>query len=60
MGRLSLFLPRSVEGISAVDKLNEAGLLVYQADNYIHMPPTKARSFYQYLQDLLEIVKAEA
>jgi len=58
IGRLSLFLPRSVEGISAVDKLNEASLLVYEDDNYIHMPPIKARSFYQYLQKLLEIVKA--
>ncbi|MBA7626115.1 hypothetical protein ES703_33557 [subsurface metagenome] len=58
IGRLSLFLPRSVEGISAVDKLNEAEILVYQADNYIYLHLIRARSFYQYLQDLFEIVKA--
>ncbi len=55
IGRLSLFLPRAIEGISAVDKLNEADLLVYRDDNHIHMQPVKARSFYQYLQDLYGI-----
>ena len=58
IGKLSLFLPRSVEGLSAVDKLNEAELLVYEADNHIYMHSIRARSFYQYLQELLEIVKA--
>ena len=36
IGRLSLFLPRSIEGISAIDKLNEAGLVVYE-DGWIHL-----------------------
>ncbi len=58
IGRLSLFLPRTIDGLSAVDKLNEADLLVYQDDNYIYMQPTKARSFYQYLQQLYKIVKS--
>jgi len=56
IGSLSLFLPRTIEGISAIDKLNEAGLLVYQDDNQIHMQPLRARSFYQYLQGLYRIV----
>lgn len=58
IGRLSLFLPRVIEGVSAVDKLNEAQLLVYGDDDHIHMRPIKARSFYQYLRDLYGIVRA--
>ncbi len=58
IGKLSLFLPRTIDGLSAVDKLNEANLLVYQDDNFIYMQPTKARSFYQYLQQLYKIVKS--
>ena len=55
VGRLSLFVPRVIEGISAVDKLNEAGLLVYRDDDHIHMQPTQARGFYQYLRELYAI-----
>jgi len=55
IGRLSLFLPRSIEGISAIDKLSDADLLVYEEDGYVYMPPTKARDFYQYLRKLHEI-----
>ena len=53
IGRLSLFLPRVIEGVSAVDKLHEAGLLVYKEDDHIHMQPVKARSVYQYLHDII-------
>ena len=59
VGKLSVFLPRAIEGISAIDKLHEAGLLEYRDDNYIYMPPTRARSFYQYLQELYAILHAE-
>lgn len=57
IAKLSLFLPRTIEGLSAIDKLNEAELLVYEDDNHIHMRPIKARSFYQYLQQLYKIVR---
>lgn len=60
IGRLSLFLPRSIEGISAIDKLNEAGLVVYEDDGFIYMRPKRARGFYQYLRSLLEILRARA
>ncbi len=60
IGRLSLFLPRSIEGISAIDKLNEAGLVAYEDDGFIYMRPKRARGFYQYLGSLLEILKAHA
>ena len=55
IGRLSLFLPRTIEGISAIDKLNETDLLSYEDDNQIYMRPLKARAFYQYLEDLHKI-----
>lgn len=59
IGRLSLFLPRSIEGVSAIDKLSDADLLVYNEDGYVYMHPIKARSFYQYLQKLHEITLGE-
>ena len=58
VGRMSLFLPRIIEGISAVDKLNEAGLVIYGDDGYIYVPPVKARAFYRYLRELHGIVRA--
>ena len=58
IGRLSLFLPRTIEGISAIDKLNEADVLVYQDDNEVHMQPAKARALYLYFLELYSIVAA--
>jgi predicted transcriptional regulator len=60
MGRLSLFLPRTIEGISAIDKLNVADVLVYGDDDRISMQPLKARAVYQYLQELYRILKSNA
>ena len=57
VGRLSVFLPRVIEAVSAIDKLHEAGLLEYKDDNYIYMQPTRARSFYQYLQELRALLR---
>ena len=60
VGRMSLFLPRIIEGVSAVDKLSEAGLFVYGDDGYIYMPAVKARAFYCYLRELYEIIRANS
>ena len=54
---MSLFLPRIIEGISATDKLNEAGLFIYGDDRYCSMPPVKARAFYRYLREQSGIVR---
>ena len=59
MGHLSLFFPRAIEGLSAIDKLCEADLVVYRNDNYIYIEPVKARSFYQYLRQLYEILRSD-
>jgi hypothetical protein len=58
MGRFALFLPRVVERISAVDRLNEADLATYGDDNWVHLHPVKCRSFYQYLLEMLEILRS--
>ena len=42
VGRLSVFLPRVIEAVSAIDKLHESGLLEYRDDNYIYMQPIRA------------------
>ena len=58
VGRMSLFLPRIIEGVSAVDKLSVGGLFIYSDDGYVYMPAVKARAFYRYLRELYEIVRA--
>ena len=55
---MSLFLPRIIEGVSAVDKLSVGGLFIYSDDGYVYMPAVKARAFYRYLRELYEIVRA--
>jgi len=55
IGALALFLPRSIEGIAAVDKLNNAELLIYKEDGNIYLDPKKARSFYKYLSLLYDV-----
>lgn len=55
IGRLALFLPRSIEGVAAIDKLDIADLLSYKDDGTVRVNPKRARSFYQYLQALYRI-----
>lgn len=50
IGKLALFLPRSIEGIAAIDKLSDAELLVYKDNGSVYLDPVKARSFYKYLK----------
>lgn len=56
IGKISLFLPRSIEGLVAIDKLNLARLLYYSDDGYINFPQLKARAFFQYLKRLSNIL----
>lgn len=57
VGQLTYFLPRSVDGLSAIDKLNEAGLLSYEEDGNVYAPPIILRGFYKYLTELDGILK---
>lgn len=56
IGRLSLFLPRSIEGVAAIEKLADAGLLVHKEDDNFYVNAKKARNFYQYLLALYGIL----
>lgn len=56
IGKISLFLQRSIEGLAAIDKLDLAKLLYYDEDGHVHFPSIKARSFFQYLKELLDIL----
>jgi len=55
IGKLALFLPRSIEGIAAIDKLSNAELLVYKDNGNVYLDPVKARSFYKYLKLLYQM-----
>ncbi len=56
IGRITLFLPRVIEGISAIDKLSVAEILIYGDDGSVYLQPAKARSLYQYLERLYGIL----
>ncbi|MDV2496554.1 MAG: hypothetical protein RX316_10170 [bacterium] len=57
IGKLCMFLPRTIEGVSASDKLNEAGLLQYKdTENVVCLRHFQGRAFYQYLVVLYEIL----
>lgn len=56
IGKFSLFLPRSIEGIAAIDKLCNAELLTYKDNGNVYFDPRKARGFYKYLKSLYEIM----
>ncbi len=62
IGKICAFLPRSIEGIAAIDKLSDAKILTYCDDTpdntkqRIVLNARLARCFYQYLIGLLEIL----
>lgn len=57
IGRIAGLLPRTIEGLSAIDKLDDSGILKYEDDGYVHFSTIKARGFYQYLRKLHEILE---
>ena len=52
IGQLFRVFSRSVEGVSAIDKLNEAGLISYLEDGKVHVNPRRTTAFYHYLRNL--------
>jgi len=56
IGQISAFLPRTVEGIAAVDKLDSAGLVSYLDDGNIHVNPRRSTAFYYYLKGLFQLL----
>lgn len=58
LGRLALFLPRTVEGIASIEKLDDAGFLSHRENGHFHFDARLARSFFQYLSRLHKITQA--
>ena len=52
IGQMIRVFSRSVEGVSAIDKHDDAGLISYLEDGNIHVNPRRSTAFYQYLRNL--------
>ncbi len=52
IGQLVRVFSRSVEGVSAIDKLDDAGLISYLEDGNVHVNPRRSTAFYHYLRNL--------
>ena len=60
IGQLIRVFSRSVEGVSAIDKLDDAGLISYLEDGAIHVNPRRSTAFYQYLRNLYFLLARSA
>ncbi len=56
IGQLIRGFVRNVEGISSMDKLDEAGIVSYLDDGNIHVNPRRSTAFYAYLRKLYQLL----
>ena len=56
IGQLIRLFTRSLEGISSMDKLDDAGLVSYMDDGNIHVNPRRSTAFYAYLKKLYQLL----
>ena len=56
IGQLIRGFVRSLEGISSMDKLDDAGLVSYLDDGNIHVNPRRSTAFYAYLRKLYHLL----
>ena len=56
IGQLMRVFARSLEGISSMDKLDDAGLVSYLDDGNIHVNPRRSTAFYAYLKKLYQLL----
>ena len=56
IGQLMRLFSRSIEGISSMDKLDDAGLVSYLDDGNIHVNPRRSTAFYAYLRRLYHLL----
>ena len=56
IGQLARLFTRSIEGISSIDKLDDAGLVSYLEDGNVHANPRRSTGFYYYLKNLYELL----
>ena len=52
IGQLLRVFSRGVEGVSSIDKLDDAGLISYLEDGNVHVNPRRSTAFYHYLRSL--------
>ena len=57
IGQLIRGFVRNVEGISSLDKLDDAGLVSYLEDGNIHVNPRRSTAFYAYLKKLYQLLE---
>ena len=57
IGQLIRGFVRNVEGISSLDKLDDAGIVSYLDDGNIHVNPRRSTAFYGYLKKLYELLE---
>ena len=56
IGQLMRLFTRSLEGISSMDKLDDAGLVSYMDDGNIHVNPRRSTAFYAYLKKIYQLL----
>ena len=56
LGQLIRIFTRSIEGVSAIDKLDDAGLTSYLEDGNVHVNPRRSTAFYHYLRSLYHLL----
>ena len=56
IGQLMRLFSRSLEGISSMDKLDDAGLVSYLDDGNIHVNPRRSTAFYAYLKHMYQLL----
>ena len=56
IGQLVRSFSRSVEALSAIDMLDDAGLVSYLDDGGIHVNPRRSTAFYHYLKNLYRLL----
>ena len=56
IGQLIRSFSRSVEAFSAIDMLDDAGLVSYLDDGGIHVNPRRSTAFYHYLKNLYRLL----
>ena len=56
IGQLIRRFVHTVEGISSLDKLDDAGLVSYLDDGNIHVNPRRSSAFYAYLRKLYQLL----
>lgn len=61
VSELTMFLPRRIEALAAIEMLANAGLLIYDdAKQMLTLPSVRARAFYQYLTALSLLMKRKS